>query len=61
MIYHVYDYIFIKCVFRWSENSVRFENLMEMGFVSQCEVTGTYAYRRNLLQVSQAIQERAKV
>ena len=26
------DYFFIKCVFRWSENSVRFENLMEIGF-----------------------------
>ena len=28
----IYDYFFIKCVFRWSENSVRFENLMGIGF-----------------------------
>ena len=38
---------FIKCVLKWSENSVRFENLMGIGFqkdgmlqdfISQCEV-----------------------
>ena len=28
----IYDYIFIKCVFRQSENSVRFENLKGIGF-----------------------------
>ena len=26
------DYFFIKCVFRWSEKSVRFGNLMGIGF-----------------------------
>ena len=41
-----YVYFFIKCVVRWSENSVRFENLMGIGFqmgqfceiLSQCEI-----------------------
>ena len=34
------DYFFIKCVFRWSENSVKFENLMGIGFRSAkfCEI-----------------------
>ena len=43
----IYVYFFIKCVVRWSENSVRFENLMGidfqkaqilLDFVSQCEI-----------------------
>ena len=43
----MYVYFFIKCVVRWSENSVRFENLtgicFQMGqilwdFILQCEV-----------------------
>ena len=25
-------YFFIKCIVKWSENSVRFENLMGIGF-----------------------------
>ena len=28
----IYVYFFIKCVVRWSENSVRFENLMGIDF-----------------------------
>ena len=28
----IYDFVFIKCVFRQSENAVRFENLMGIGF-----------------------------
>ena len=27
----IYDYFYIKCVLKWSENSVRFENLMGIG------------------------------
>ena len=27
-----YEYLFIKCALRWSEKSVRFENLMGIGF-----------------------------
>ena len=43
----IYVYFFIKYVVRWSEKSVRFENLMRIGFqkahilldfVSQCEI-----------------------
>ena len=47
----IYVYFFIKCVVRWSENSVRFDNLMGIGFqmgqilwdfishfISQCEI-----------------------
>ena len=28
----IYDYFYIKCVFRWSENSVRYENFMGIDF-----------------------------
>ena len=28
----MYVYFFIKCAVRWSENSVRFENLKAIGF-----------------------------
>ena len=43
----IYGYFFTICVVRWSENSVRFENLMGTGFqmgqilcdcISQCEI-----------------------
>ena len=36
----MYDYFFTKCVFRWSEKSVGFENLMEIGFrrAKFCEI-----------------------
>ena len=43
----IYVYFFIECVARWSEKSVRFENLMGidfqkaqilLDFVSQCEI-----------------------
>ena len=36
----IYDYLFIKCVFRWSEYSVRFENLIGIGFrrAKFCEI-----------------------
>ena len=47
MKFVMYVYFFIKCVVRWSENSVRFENPMGIGFqmgqilwdfISQCEI-----------------------
>ena len=36
----IYVYFFIKCVVRWSENSVRFENLMGIAFrwTKFCEI-----------------------
>ena len=49
----IYDYFFIKCVFNWSENSVKFENLMGIGFqkgqilwdfISQREVYGVLIF-----------------
>ena len=45
-----YVYFFIKCVVRWSENSVRFENLMGIDF---CEILshsvryGMYAVQKS--------------